>query len=677
MRVLKSAKLLPLILSNRANTSLRSTHAKMFMLMCSLFFTMSWYSSAVADELVRDERRLWANGSPQEIWTYGGTISPDNLVRKELFYESGAKRRQENFVGGVQHGITTAWFEEGSKKIEEAWADGGKHGFIQHWPNPRDSEVRKKQLKPTLQATWENGVPSGLWQEWVGWGDDRWLRIQKSYAGGELDGLETIWRNADSMERKHSYSQGKLDGRQFAWDYNGSMVYQYQFIDGLPDGFQRKYENDLILQELFFVDGKLHGSMTWEDWLKKLGANWDNGLRSDTKTWEDGTTKRVQRFSFVPSKQFDGSGFVQFQGDVELFDDTIYDELGQKKLLKVVGPPRTFTLYWPNGDIRRIGKDQPGSPDGSVQEYYEDGSLFREEKYLKGKRLGIWTIRDPSGRVVSQQTWDYYLKGHIVTEWHSEEIKASEGSVEHSTGNLSGRKMGEWKYWTADGRLLRTETYGAGPYSGNRAFIYQMTQWDSESRIEFEGSEKELFFFKYDEENPARIRSRQTVKLLDRTRGQLESWDSESLQIVRRNVNKPTELDDTAQVINVLGGRGVVLVDERFYSDGTPETIERFDSNGTRNGVQEGWYQNGIRAYEFFYLRGSIQSAKEWWSDGTLRLEADLMRKKELVYFTSLMVRDLKGRQWQYENQDQRWKAPGVLLDKCHLWQFDETISRP
>ncbi len=677
MRVPKLFKLLPLSQPFQAQTFVGLRYCKILMLMFLILLVSGVPFNAEAEEVVRDERRLWSNGSPQEVWTYGGAISPDNLVLKELFYESGTKRREEHYVGGVQHGTTTAWYEEGSKKLEEVWADGGRHGVVEHWPNPRGSEDRKKQLKPTLKATWENGVPSGLWQEWDDWGEDRWLRIEQSYVEGELDGIETIWRNSEAMERKHSYSKGKLDGRQFAWDYNGGMMYQYQFVDGQPEGYQRKYENDSILQELFFVEGKLHGTMTWEHWLKELGAEWEQGLRSDTNTRDDGTTKRLRRFEYVPSKQFTGNGFIQFQGKVELFDDTTYDESGHKELLKLIGPPRSFTHYWPSGDIRRVGNGQPGSPDGTVLEYYEDGSLYLEEIYQDGKRSGITTMRDRKGRVVSQQTWDYYLEGHIVTEWYTDEVKASEGAVEHGNGNLSGRKMGEWKYWNSDGRLLRTEIYGPGPYSGNRAFIKEMTQWDSEYRPEFEGSEQELFFFEYDDVDSDRIRRRRTVKLIDRSRHKLESWDSESLRVVRNKVDKPKELDEEAQIIEVLGGRGIVLADERFYSDGTPETIERFESNGSRTGAQEGWHPNGTRAYEFIYRRGQIITAKEWWSDGTVRLDANLISNTEVPYFQTLMVSDVKGRQWIYEGPEHRFKAPDSVIDECLLWQFNERIPKP
>ena len=635
--------------------------------------------TAVASDLVRDERRVWSDGTPQEVWTYAVSIAPENLVQKDLYYENGDKRRREKYAAGVQHGSTTAWYEEGTKELEEVWVNGGRHGLVRQWPNPRNNIEYKKQLKPSLEATWENGEPSGLWREWRGWTDDRWLRIEKSYVDGKLDGFETVWRSADSMDRKHSYVRGVLDGRQFAWDYNGEMLYQYQFADGEPDGPQRKYQQDVILQELLFVDGKLHGTMTWESWLEKLGSDWEDGLRSNITTREDGTTKRIRRWSFVPTEQFDSNGYLQFHGEKLLFDDTLFDELGYRELLKISGPPRSFTYFWPDGQVRRAGKGKPSSPKGEVLEYYEDGVLHREEAYLDGQRSGTWLVHDRKGRVVSRQTWDYNLKSHVVTEWHSDEVKAAEGPVQHGHGKLSGRKIGEWNYWTADGRLLRTETYGSGPYSGNRAFIGLMTEWDSDDRIVFEGSEKELILFEYDHENVDRVIRRKTVKLLDRSRHGVESWDPETFQIIRADVGKKKELHEDAKVVEVLGGRALTLVDARFRADGTAQRTETYSSKGALEGVQEGWYRNGKKAYSFTYTRGRLALAEEWWPDGAVRLVAEFVKYNSAGdnQVRSLAIRNEKGKAWRLDERVQPWKGPEKLLEKCQLWRFAPTTPKP
>ena len=198
--------------------------------------------TAQAGDLIRDERRLWSDGSPQEVWSYDGALTPDKLVLKELFWEDGAPRSRQEFVAGVQHGPSRTWYPGGNKSTEETWVDGGLHGVVRHWPDPDDDKERKAQLKPSLEATWQSGALHGVWREWEGWGDDRWLRIERHYEHGELHDSDTVWRDADSMVRQHSWSEGLLHGRQLAWDHRGEMLYQYRFEHGVPDGPQRAWE---------------------------------------------------------------------------------------------------------------------------------------------------------------------------------------------------------------------------------------------------------------------------------------------------------------------------------------------------------------------------------------------------------------------------------------------------
>ena len=49
-----------------------------------LVLTLALPTVATAGEQVRDERRLFSDGTPQEVWTYDGAIAPDKLVLKEL-----------------------------------------------------------------------------------------------------------------------------------------------------------------------------------------------------------------------------------------------------------------------------------------------------------------------------------------------------------------------------------------------------------------------------------------------------------------------------------------------------------------------------------------------------------------------------------------------------------------
>ena len=623
----------------------------------------------LAGERVRDERRLWSDGSPQEVWTYDGSILPGNLVLQELFWEDGTKRSRAEFVTGVQHGSAHTWYANGNKEIEETWVDGGRHGAVVHWPDPYDSKDRKKQLKPKLEAEWVDGEQHGMWREWQGWGDDRWLKVEKGYANGALDGFESTWRSEDSMVRKHSWKQGALHGRQLGWDYSGQMAYQYNFVDGVPDGPQRKYEGDSIVQELFFADGRLHGEMTWESWLEDLGPSWRFGLRTDHHHSDDGTRTSTRRHAFVHDERFASDGSLQFHGETVRVDTTTYHPDGSRKTLLVESQPDMLLMFFPGGRLQRVQGE--GSYAGPVFEWYPDGTLFREEHWESHKRMGTWRIRDPQGRVVQTQQWDYELQDQTVTLWHDATTKAAEGQLQrHAQPN--GRKDGTWTYWRSDGSLLRTEVYGPGPYSGNRPFIKEVVEYDEQERPRFEGSEKELFLYEYDDEDEEVVRRKRTVKLLDRSRFGLESWDAKTQTMSRAEVKEPTELAEGAPVVELLGGRGVVLVDERFRSDGGAKRTERYSKQGLWSGLQEGWYRDGTRAYAVEYFKGDQRKAEEWWSDGSPRLVL-VAADGELRF---LQLRDKGGQTWEWQ-EGKRWRAPEELLDRCQVYKLDPATPRP
>lgn len=569
---------------------------------------------ALAGDLVKDERRLWSDGSPQEVWTYDGSIAPENLVLKELFWEDGTKRSEAEFVAGVQHGDARTWHQNGNKHVEEAWKDGGRHGAVVHWPDPHDDKDRKKQLKPILEAQWQDGKEHGLWQEWKGWGDDRWMTREVTFAEGLMDGTETLWRDADAMQRKHSWKAGALHGRQLAWDSSGQMAYQYNFADGQPEGPQRKYEGDRVLQELFFVDGLLHGDQTWEHWQQELGVAWRDGILAREVRDEDAGNRLVsiKRSTFVPDPYLARDGTLRFQGKTTALDTLYFDDQERIERFQVQTSERAWIQWYPDGWMKAVGDGQPGRPKTFELTFYEGGALHREMTYVDTKKEGVWKTWDRQGRLIQEQTWDFYLSGQRVYLWHNDEQKAAEGDIQHGHGSASGSKDGTWTYWREDGSLLRTEEYGPGPYSGNRPFIVKMVQYDQQERPEFEGSERELFHYTYDPDDEELVRIKRTIKLLDRSRFSVDVWDSEAQEMKRRAVDQPTELVEGAEVVEVLGARGVVLAKERFRSDGSRKSIERFNKAGERHGAQEGWRRDGSPRYAFEYFRGTLRAAKEW-----------------------------------------------------------------
>lgn len=645
-----------------------------------LAFASPFLLTAEAGDIIRDERRLYSDGNPQEIWFYQDSLSPDNLIRKEIFWEEGKMRSRVAFQKGTRHGVSKTWYRSGALETEETWVDGELHGVQRKWPDPWNSSSDISQLKPSFEASYKNGKRHGALREWSGRRDNRWLKIEQNYVDGELDGEDSEWENKDSLAKKHSWKMGKLNGKQLAWGYSGEMLYQYNFVDGVPEGPQRKYEGDRIVHELFFVEGQLHGKQTWPNWQRdELGENWEEGLRTDSFESDDGVLEVQKRYRFVPEDYLDNSGKIRFSGKVELVDRTYFYPDGTPKRLIVEGRPGEKIEYWPNGQMKTRGPRVYGASH-KVMHWYEDGTVHREEFYVDGKKSGEWLIRDRQGRIVQRQVWDYYLESQTVTLWHDGAAKAAEGNLRVASGSHSGPKDGEWTYWYPDGTLLRTEKYGPGPYSGNRPFIKEMTEYLPDGRIRFQGSEKELVRVEYDEAEPTRVVRRQTIKLLDRSRHGVDSWDGNALAMKRHKVDNPTEIDAGAIIFPILGTRGLVLKDEHFYADGRPSSLTRYDKKGVQQGLQEGWYPDGVKAYSIDMKYGRLLTAEEWWPSGTPRLRLAIYSDK----VGAIDVFDEKGGQWRSvdEPMGTRWRRveaervltkrasrPDAVLEACVVWK--------
>jgi antitoxin component YwqK of YwqJK toxin-antitoxin module len=628
---------------------------------------------AQAADTVRDERRLHSNGSVHEVWTYAGSMSPDTLLRKELFWEDSTPRSRQEFVAGLQHGPSRTWHSNGNKHIEETWADGKLEGTVRHWPDPYGDADDKKRLKPQLEASYEDGVPHGTWREWNELGDRRWMRVERGYQHGKLHGQDTLWLRADRMDHQHQYEDGQLHGRQLGWNTSGEQEYQYRFAHGAPDGPQRRYDRDAIVRELQFTDGVLHGHQIFEPG-EGGSSDWLHGLRTLTQSeYDNGQPGRLSRVRLIWQPFVQSNGRIDFRSDELMVDSSKFDEEGRRVAYTafVEGGLDLWITFHDNGHVDALGRGSEGHRQGDAFVFYDDGKLRRHEAWKGNGRKGLTRVWDRDGRLVGEQTWDHYLQAHRVTTWHSGDVKASQGDITVGTGGLLGRKTGHWQYWTPDGRLLREEAYGEGNSSSTS--LSKTTQWLADDRLELEGSQKELEVYTYDEHDPLVLRRTRTVKLIDRSRHGVEQWNRDTLVMERIAPTNPKVVPDE-QIIDVLGERALVLEDARFRADRTRKTLDRFNNEGLRHGDQEGWYRDGTPAYSYTYSRGTLREAEEWWSNGELRMVGRWDSDRDGLVLRGLVASDKGGKTWSYERGG-GWTLPEGMVEAIRVFRFEPKAS--
>ncbi|MCP4869673.1 MAG: hypothetical protein GY898_13245 [Proteobacteria bacterium] len=629
---------------------------------------------------VRDERRFWSDGSVQEVWTYDGAIDEDKLLRKELFHENGVRQSLEEFRGGVQHGAVKTWFDHKQVETEGTFADGGAEGVWKRWERLTDYERTEKKKRPVLEEEkhYLGGQLHGKVFAYAGPDKERWARVEQDWVNGELHGLDLERRDAKGMARKHSYDAGVLHGRQLAWHYDGAMQYQYNFVQGVPDGPQRLWEShnaEEPLQELFWRDGGLHGHQKFE-WIDGgvLEQDWVSGLRSDEDLDDDGSG-RITRLRYEPTLPWVlDNGEIKFRGDVHEVDRFRFGEGGVLTSVEVLGDERWTIHFHPNGSVSHLGRGGGGRQNGPWRYLFDDGGLWKVALHNDdGQKEGEWRIYDREGRLRELQTWDYYRTGWFVVLYDPDGVKYAEGDI-HPAAGARPMVMGSWKYFDADGRTVRTENYGSGPYSGNRHFVSDATEYDAIDRVRFFGTEKELTYFDYLDDTE-QVKRKRKLTCLDRSRHGLDFYDPETMTVDRLPIDKPKELADGALLIeDVLGSRALVLEDKKFRDDGSLKQVERFDRNGARAGLQEGWYRDGQQAYAYEYKRGTFATAREWWKGGSPRLEARLDDGQ--IYSVAFIEPEGRRHEWS-RSDDRPFRVPAELVKAAVLFKFDDRVIIP
>ena len=187
-------------------------------------------------------------------------------------------------------------------------------------------------------------------------------------------------------------------------------------------------------------------------------------------------------------------------------------------------------------------------------------------------------------------------------------------------------------------------------------------------------SEKELTYFEYVGDTE-QVKRERTIACLDRSRHGLDTYHPETMTVERTPNPQPKELAEGARVIEgVLGSRALVIVDKRFRDGGSLKQLERFDRNGARSGLQEGWYREGPQAYSYEYSRGVIKTAREWWKDGAPRMEARFDDGQ--IWSVTFIEPSGTSHEWS-RSTDRPFRVPSGLVDAAIVFKFDESITIP
>jgi len=137
----------------------------------------------------------------------------------------------------------------------------------------------------------------------------------------------------------------------------------------------------------------------------------------------------------------------------------------KRELSSVEGRAHGLERIWYDGGQLRMERPYLGGRvTGTFKEWNEKGQQVESTEYKWGKRTGLHTAWHENGN--TRETGEYVgdLKSRRWTYWHENGQKQSEGEYQLfrplGQDDVDSRKVGEWKFWDEEGKLIRTVDHG-------------------------------------------------------------------------------------------------------------------------------------------------------------------------------------------------------------------------
>jgi antitoxin component YwqK of YwqJK toxin-antitoxin module len=312
----------------------------------------------------------------------------------KYFWENGNLKEEGTYQNDKKHGYFKYFDGEGNFKYVEKY---DKDNLVVDAPETRQMEIKTvyhPNGKPSITATYYNGVPDGVRREFNEEG-----KVIQGYvfANGILryegitdeDGKrQGYWKEfypTGELKSEGNYIDSKQDGGWKFYFENHNNEVEGRYINGKKEGtWYWFYQNGKILQEENWSNGKLYGEFVE---YSETGVITVKGEYLDGT--EEGEWFYVQGNAIEKGFYYDGmrTGVwtTHKREDSKPISEIEYDQnLFHGK----------YTLYHSTGKTRETGK------------------------YSEGDRIGIWQLYDEEGELILTTVYD---EGHEV-QWNDYKI---------------------------------------------------------------------------------------------------------------------------------------------------------------------------------------------------------------------------------------------------------------
>ena len=121
--------------------------------------------------------------------------------------------------------------------------------------------------------------------------------------------------------------------------------------------------------------------------------------------------------------------------------------------------------YHPNKIIFYEGKYSEGIRHGNFNYYYEDGSTYKNEIYIYGKKTGLWIEYDESGILLNKKLFE--KEGYVFTSFYKNLAIESTGKY------IDNKKDGLWIDYFQNGNKMKETYYEKGVIDSSKTILFK------------------------------------------------------------------------------------------------------------------------------------------------------------------------------------------------------------
>jgi len=373
-----------------------------------------------------------------------GRLHGDYMV----YHNNGTLKKLFHFIQGKLHGTSLFWDSSGNLEKEINFRKDFKHGPCYLWSNGQF--VEKSFFYRGKKHGWFIHKKQALFS-------------RTHYYLGKIHGLYEVYHVSGRYQMGY-YLFNKKHGLHLSLDFNTKTFEIKMYNLGRLHGFYQKTAGDITVTGQYFHNQR-HGT-----WITKFQET----SVLDTRTYEYGriahTCDRIEK-KFMDSElrflEWFNNGKMKKQGKYVIKNGFYF-------------PDGQFSVFYPNGNLKKFCEYRDGVLDGIYYEFFYDGSLKLYQEFRNGKPQGRYFRTFPPSRGFYDNgkyliyVWDFEGEQIIYMETHSRfiEFDRKTGSIlrmcfkngkcfeYYSGGSLKsmytmrgGKMYGKYQEWSITGSM--------------------------------------------------------------------------------------------------------------------------------------------------------------------------------------------------------------------------------